>query len=285
MDVKNGVNMQFWRVDYDYIETLGMQIQTGRNFSKTFGAADSSRILINESTANLLGYENPVGKHIYSNNGKLGSSQISTYEIVGVVKNFHFESLRHAVGPLCMVLGPSNWKLAFKMNSKDVPALLSQIEAKWKRLAPEIPFSYSFLDESFDQMYRSEQRVGKMALTFAILAMFIACLGLFGLVTYLSEQRMKEIGIRKILGASTFSLVKLLSNDLLRLVLLSILIAFPVAYYFMQKWLQNFAYGVAISGWIFAFAGSGAILIAFCTVGYRAIQAALTNPVTSLRSE
>ncbi len=285
MDEKNGTVMQFWRVDYDYIKTMDIKLQQGRDFSVASGAADFNKVIINESTARILGYDNPVGKKIYSYDGGAHVEDIVPYEIVGVVRNFHFESLRHSVGPLCMILGHSNWKLAFRIDGKDAPALLGQIEAKWKALTPEIPFSYNFLDDSFDQMYRSEQRVGKIALIFAALTMFIACLGLFGLVTYISEQRTKEIGVRKVLGASTFSIVRLLSNDLLRLVLLSILIAFPLAYYFMQKWLQDFAYGVSISWWVFAWAGVGALLVAFGTVGYRAISAALTNPVTSLRSE
>lgn len=285
MDAKNGLLMQFWQIDYDYIPTFGMEIKKGRNFSRSFGAADSNRVIINESTAAILGYKDPIGKKIYSSSGTLGSSEVTAYEIVGVVKNFHYESLRHTVEPLCMILGNSNWELAFKIESKNVPSIINQIEDKWKKLSPEIPFGYKFLDESFDQMYRSEQRVGKIALTFAVLTMFIACMGLFGLVTYISEQRTKEIGIRKVLGASIFNIVKLLSHDLLRLVLLSILIAFPLAYFFMHKWLQNFAYGVGISWWTFVCTGIGALLIALSTVSYRGIRAALANPVKSLRSE
>lgn len=285
MDAKNGFNMPFWRVDYDYIKTLSMQMRQGRDFSRDFGAADSSKVIINESAAKFLGYAEPIGQKIYSNDGKPGLTKVTAYEIVGVVKNFHFESLRQTVGPMCMVLGYSNWNLAFKIDGKDVPSVISQIEASWKKRSPETPFSYKFLDESFDQMYRSEQRVGKIALTFAALTMFIACLGLFGLVTYIAEQRTKEIGVRKVLGASTFNIVSLLSNDLLRLVLLAILIAFPLAYYFMQTWLQNFAYGVSISPWVFVYTGLGAILVAFATIGYKAVLAALTDPIISLKTE
>ena len=283
MDMKNGFNMQVWNVDYDYVPTLGMEIIKGRNFSKSFGA-DSSAVIINETTAKLLGYENPIGKKLYTSNGPSAGLNI-VYEIVGVVKNFHFESLRQQVGPLCMRLGNNNWATAFKINTNDIPSLLSKIEAKWKTLAPEMPFSYQFLDESFDQMYRAEQRVGKVALSFAILTVLIACLGLFGLVTYMAEQRTKEIGIRKVLGASVPSIIQLLSREFLILVVISVVIASPIAYYAMSQWLTEFAYRIELSWWMFIGAGALAIAIALLTVSYQAIRAALMNPIHSLKSE
>jgi putative ABC transport system permease protein len=283
MDLKSGFNMQVWNIDYDFIPTLGMEIIKGRNLSKAFGS-DSSSVIINETTAKLLGYENPIGKKLYSSNNP--SLKLNTvYEIVGVVKNFHFESLRQEVEPLCMRLGNSNWATAFKINSNDVPALVQRIGAKWKTLAPEMPFDYQFLDQSFDQMYRAEQRVGKVALTFAILTILIACLGLFGLVTYMAEQRTKEIGIRKVLGASVPNIVSLLSSEFLVLVIISVLIASPIAYYAMSQWLTEFAYRIEISWWMFLTAGVLAVCIALLTVSFQAIRAALMNPVNSLKSE
>jgi len=282
MDLKNGFNMQVWNIDYDYIPTLGMEIIKGRNLSKSFGS-DSSAVIINETTAKVLGYEDPTGKKVYASQGS-GNPNI-VYEIVGVVKNFHYESLRQTVGPLCMRLGNNSWATAFKINTKDVSALVNQIEAKWKSMAPEMPFSYKFLDQSFDQMYRAEQRVGKVALTFAILTILIACLGLFGLVTYMAEQRTKEIGIRKVLGASVPNIVSLLSSEFLVLVVISVLIASPIAYYAMSQWLTEFAYRIEISWWMFFTAGVLAVCIALLTVSSQAIRAALMNPVNSLKSE
>jgi putative ABC transport system permease protein len=204
---------------------------------------------------------------------------------VGVVKNFHFSSLRENIGPLCMKLGVNRNGLAFKVNTADMPNLLSQIESKWKKVAPDMPFLHSFLDDSFDEMYRSEQRIGKVALIFAFLTILIACLGLFGLVTYMTEQRIKEIGIRKVLGASIASIVAMLSKDFLKLVLISICIASPLAYFAMKNWLQGFAFRIDISWWIFAISGILAMLIAFLTVGYQSVKAALMNPVKSLKTE
>ena len=159
------------------------------------------------------------------------------------------------------------------------------MEAKWKAMAPGMPFSYRFLDESFDEMYRGEQRVGEVAITFAVLAIIIACLGLFGLVTYAAEQRIKEIGIRKVLGASVQGIVQLLSKDFIRLVLIAFVIAAPVSWYFMNKWLEDFSYRVGMHWWVFVLAGSIALLIALVTISFQAIKAALANPVKNLRTE
>jgi putative ABC transport system permease protein len=280
MNKDNGFNMQVWRIDYNYISTLGMALAKGRNFSKAFGT-DSSGIIINETTAKLLGHADPIGKKVYSGDG----SEIIGYTIIGVVKNFHFASLRENIGPLCMLLGVNRNGLAFKVNTTDMPNLLSQIESKWKKIAPDIPFLHSFLDESFDEMYRAEQRIGKVALIFAFLTILIACLGLFGLVTYMTEQRIKEIGIRKVLGASIPSIIGMLSKDFFKLVIISFCIASPIAYFAMKNWLQDFAFRVDINWWTFALSGLGSVLIALLTVSYQAIKAALMNPVKSLKTE
>lgn len=281
MDMKNGFNMQTWRIDYDYIPNLGMEVIKGRNFSKEFGA-DSSKMIINESTAKIMGHKDPIGKFIYTMDD---NNQSVAYEVIGVVKNFNYESLKKNVGPLCFRLGNNNWETAFRVSTADVPGLIQKIEAKWNTLAPEMPFSYRFLDDAFDEMYRAEQRVGKVALTFAFLTIFIACLGLFGLVTYIAEQRTKEIGIRKVLGASIFSITALLSKDFLKLVLIAIFIASPIAYFVMNYWLQDFAYKISISFWMLIGVGVFSILIAFLTISFQSIKAALMNPVKSLKSE
>src|SRR6185436_18647988 len=188
-------------------------------------------------------------------------------------------------GPLCFLYGRSRWLTSFKVNTADIRGLIKDIEGQWKAMVPSIPFSYRFLDDAFDNMYRAEQRVGKVALAFAILAILIACLGLFGLATYMAEQRTKEIGVRKVLGAGVNNIVSMLSRDFLRLVFIAAIVAFPVAWWFMYKWLQDFAYRVSISWWIFIAAGLAALLIALLTVSFQAIRAAISNPVKSLRTE
>ena len=228
MDSKNGFDMQNWYVDYDYLKTLGMQMEKGRNFSKEFGG-DSSAVIINETTAKILGYADPIGKKIYTSLDAQGNS--TAYTIIGVVKNFNFESLHQDVGPLAFLLGGGSGLAAFKINATDAKSLIAQIQNKWKTLASALPFSYRFLDDSFDEMYRAEQRVGKIALIFSVLAIFIACLGLFGLATFIAEQRTKEIGIRKVLGASVSGIVNMLSKDFMILV--------AIAFVFSQRRLHG----------------------------------------------
>lgn len=286
MDAKNGFSMQTWRVDYDYINTLGMEIIRGRNFSRQYGT-DSNAVIINETTAGILGYADPVGKKVYTfeNDDPGVAPKPLSYTIIGVVKNFHYESLRQQIGPLCMRLGPCDWTTGFRISTTNVKGLVQQIESKWKSMSSGVPFQYTFLDESFDNMYRAEQRVGKVALAFAILAILIACLGLFGLATYMAEQRTKEIGVRKVLGASVSNIVTMLSADFLKLVLISSVIAFPIAWYAMNRWLMDFAFRINIGWWVFVLSAFVAIVIAIVTVSFQAIRAALSNPVKSLRTE
>ena len=284
MDSKNGLNMQVWDIDDRYINFLGMEMVQGRNFSKDF-ATDSTGIIINEAAAKTLGYDNPVGKKLYTSfNLNEGSKQIS-YNIIGVVKNFHYESLRENVGPLCFRYGKSDWAVAFKVNTADIKNLVNTVESKWKSMAPGQPFVYHFMDEAFNEMYRVEQRTGQLGFVFAIIAILIACLGLFGLATYMAEQRIKEIGIRKVLGASVLGIVQMLSKDFIKLVLIASVFAIPVAWWAMNKWLQDFAYRINIGWWVFIAAGAVAVLIALLTVSFQAIKAAVANPVKSLRTE
>lgn len=273
--------MQTWVIDEDYLKTMGMELINGRNFSREF-ISDSNAMIINETTAGLLGYADPVGKKIYySDNGK----DIKPLTIIGVVRNFHFESLRQTVGPLCFRLGKSTGFAIFKINTGDVNNLVSKVESTWKKMAAGMPFSYRFLDDAFDQMYRTEQRIGKLAIAFAILAILIACMGLFGLATYAAEQRIKEIGIRKVLGASVNNIVEMLSRDFLKLVIISAIIAFPIAGWAMYSWLQDFAYRITVPWWAFLLAGAIALFIALATISFQAIRAAIANPVKALRSE
>ena len=284
MDTKNSLSSQTWRIDYDYIKTLGMEMVNGRNFSKEYGS-DSNAIIINETAAKVLGYDNPLGKKLYTNYTDQGITRLVSFEIIGVVKNFHYESLKQTVSPLLFRLGDRTAATAFKISTQNVQGLVKNIEDKWKTMASGMPFSYQFLDESFDNMYREEQRTGKLGLTFAVIAIMIACLGLFGLATYMAEQRIKEIGVRKVLGATAGNITTMLSKDFVKLVLIAAVFAFPIAWWAMNKWLQDFAFRIDIGWWVFALAGFIALLIAVLTVSSQAIKAALANPVKSLRTE
>jgi putative ABC transport system permease protein len=282
MTTESAVSMQNWTIDYDYIPTMGMEIVKGRNFSREFGS-DSTAIIINEKTAQILDFKDPIGQKIYTN--APGQNTQTVLTVIGVVKNFNFESLRKNIGPLSFSLGRARGSTAFKVSTTDIQTLVKQVEAKWKAMAPGLAFRYRFLDEAFDNMYRDEQQVGRLALGFGIIAIVIACLGLFGLATFMAEQRTKEIGIRKVLGASVPRVVGLLSADFLKLVLIAFIIAVPVSWYFMNLWLKDFAYRIDIGWWVFALAGALALVIAMLTVSFQAIRAALMNPVTSLRTE
>lgn len=284
MNMNNSFGMQTWRVDYDYIKTMGMEIAEGRNFLPEHGS-DSSAILITETTAKLLGYNEPIGKMIYVQTSDEQGGMMIPLEVIGVIKDFHFESMKQKMGPLCMRLGRSAGLASFRIAAGSAKNLIPQIESTWKTMAPGMPFSYRFMNDSFNDMYRSEQRAGTIAIVFAALAILIACLGLFGLVTYMAEQRNKEIGIRKVLGASVTNVVTMLSKDFLVLVAVASVLAFPVAWWAMHKWLQDFEYRINVSAWIFLLAAFIALSIALLTVSYQAIKAAVANPVKSLRTE
>ena len=284
IDQTKGISIGNWYVDYDYINTLGMKITKGRNFSKEYGT-DSTGVILNETAAKLFGFREPLNKKIVLMTDSQGE-KTKTFKVVGVVKDFHFESLKSDIGALCLFLDSSTGNVSFRLNAQnDVPNTIKQIEAKWNELAPGQPFSYGFMDDSFNNVYKAEQRIGKIALAFAFFTILVACLGLFGLVTFVAEQRIKEIGIRKVLGASVPSIVRLLSTSFIKLVVVSILLASPVAYFVMNRWLQDFVFRINIEWWYFVVAGIMAITIALLTVSYQAIRAALMNPVKSLKSE
>ncbi len=285
IDQKGAVLSHEWWVDEDYIPTLSIKMIAGRNFSKDM-ATDSSAVLINESFAKLFGYSHPVGQFVYAPaDSKL--SKTNKLHIIGVMKDFNFKSLRENVPPLLVNLAAPNsfGLMSIRINTADIPGLLAQVKNKWKDVSPNQVFGYSFMDKDFDAIYRSEQRMGTISIAFTSLVIIIACLGLFGLAAYAAEQRTKEIGIRKVLGANISTIVRMLSMDFIKLVLIAIVIATPFAWWAMQKWLQSFAYRENIQWWVIIIAGFGAILIAFFTISFQSIKAALTNPVSSLRSE
>jgi len=283
LDQSTAMSMQNWTVDETYIPTLDIKILQGRNFSPQF-PTDSTGIIINEAAAKFLATKNLLNKKLYEIKD-INTKALNEYFVIGVMKNFNFSSLRDVVTPLALKLGKDNGNISVRINSSDIPNVLAQIKNKWKAIAPLQPFDYSFMDEDFNKLYTTEQRTGQIFITFAVLAILIACLGLFGLVTYAAEQRTKEIGIRKVLGANVANIVTMISKDFLKLVLIASVIAFPVAWWAMNKWLQDFAYRVNISWWVFALAACIAMLIALITIGFQSIKAAVANPVRSLRTE
>jgi putative ABC transport system permease protein len=266
-------------VDEDFMALLGIKIAKGRTFSKEFPSDKERGFIVNEAAARQYGWKNPVGLNIENGVGYGG-------EIIGVVKDFHFTSLHSAIEPLVIVLAQKTpYYVLAKVRSENVQARIASIENAWRQFLPRYPLEYYFLDEQFNKQYRNEERLQTVFMYFASVTVIIACLGLFGLAAYSAEQRMKEIGIRKVLGATSSSIIGLLSKDFLKLVGISIVIATPLAYWASGKWLQDFAYKVELSWWVFASAGAVAVGIAFITVAGQALRAARANPVNALRSE
>lgn len=284
MSNDNSVSMQYWSVDHDYIPTMQMKLAKGRNFSREMGT-DSSAIIINQRAADLFGFEDPIGQEIRTLNSIESQSDYSAYRIIGVIENFHFESLRQNIGALGLFLGNSSGFAAIRFDAAQASDVIQKAQTEWKKLAPNQPFSYTFMDGRFDSVYRAEQRMGRIVAIFSVLAIFVACLGLFAMAAFTAEQRTKEIGIRKVLGATITDILKLLSTDYVKLVLLGFVIALPVAWYTMQQWLQDFAYRIDMSVWMFVGAGLITLAIALLTVSWQSIRAALANPVNSLRNE
>ena len=279
---KTSTSMQIWKVDYDYIKTMGMKIVEGRDFSREF-STDTTATVINRRTAEQFGWTNPLGKRL--SKFKSNEGDMEHYTIIGVVEDFHFDSLRNNIGPLMMYLGDSKGMISFRIDGSDIAGTLGLLKDTWNRFMPGQPFEYSFLDERFNNVYRTEEKIGEIFGSFAVLAIFVGCLGLFGLAAFVAEQRTKEIGIRKVLGASISSIITLLSKEFAILVGIANFIAWPAAYFIMKKWLEDFAYKTAMSPWTFLAAGMAALLIALITISYQSIKAALANPVNSIKYE
>jgi len=280
-------------VDYDYIPTLGMELAAGRNFSKDFGRDADGGYILNETAVREFGWGTPekaLGKEIHwkkwSQDNATISDSLKRGKVIGVVKDFHYKSLHQKIEPLVLHIYPSAFEdIVVKIRPENMKATLAFLEDKWTKLDENWPFEYTFLDEQFARKYESEQIFSKVFITFTLLSIFIACLGLFGLASFTAGQRSKEIGIRKVLGASVPGIVFLLSKDFLKLVVLSLVIAVPLAWYAMSSWLEDFAYRIDMEWWVFAMAGLVAVLIALFTISFQSIKAALSNPVKSLRNE
>lgn len=272
--------MFVYNIDEQYIPTMGMKLVAGRNFSKDFGA-DSTNVIINESAAKVLGFDqNALGKILMRDTNK-GKQPLT---VIGVVKDFNFRSLHQKIDPLIMI-NHSYGGLIVRTKVADMSGLIAHLNSVWNEYQVKEAFSYSILDDAYNATYLAEQKMGTILTFFAVINIFVACLGLFGLVTYSAEQRFKEIGVRKVLGSSVTQIVSLLSKDFIKLILLSFLIAFPLGYYLMHKWLEDFAYRIQISSWMYIITAVITLLIAFITIGFKSIQAATANPIKSLRTE
>ncbi|MGD0581976.1 MAG: FtsX-like permease family protein [Bacteroidales bacterium] len=275
---KMGDDVLFHRlgVDENYARTFQLMIKEGRFFSSEF-STDANAIVINEQAARIMGFKEPVGE-------LLTTAQGAKLTIIGVVQDFHFQSLHYKIGPLIMHIGASN-VLFVRIKPDKITSTVDYIEKTYKSFNPSSPLDFHFLDDDFDNLYRTEQRIGKIFGSFSFLAIIISCLGLIGLSSFMTERRTKEIGIRKINGAKSIEIFSLLSREYLIWVMISIIIACPIAWYAMYKWLQNFAYGISIGWWTFALAGVVALLIALLTVSIQSYRAASKNPVEALRYE
>jgi putative ABC transport system permease protein len=274
-------NLDSYFVDWDYVGQYQLKMVAGRAFSKDFQTDTTQAMLINEAAAKMFGYHSPqqaLGRR-FSQFGREG-------RIIGVIKDFHFRSLQEEIKPLSMRIEPDAcYLVSVKVSTDHLPATLSAIGNKWKSIVPYRPLLYYFLDEHFDKQYRSEERFGKLFLYFTVLAIFISCMGLFGLASYSIVLRTKEVAVRKVMGASIPGIVNLLSRDFLKLVVISFIVASPVTWWFMHRWLLDFAYRINISFWDFLAAGLLAVLITLLTIGFKAVNAAIANPVKSLRTE
>jgi putative ABC transport system permease protein len=270
--------------DYDFLDTLKLEMAKGRFFSRDFGS-DANAAVINEKTAALLGWDDPIGKRI--NNW---AENRGNFTIIGVIKDYHYESLHQEIRPQALFLTGGYYTrnesyISVRLNTANLSGTMGYIENAWKKFASNKPYEYSFLDEDYDRLYMNENQTRKLFSIFSFLAIFIACLGLFGLASFIADRKTKEIGIRKVLGASVPGIVKILNTSFVKWVLIANLIAWPIAWYIMNRWLQNFAYRIDLTWWMFVLAAVLALFIALVTVSFQTVKAALKNPVDSLRYE
>ncbi|WP_103068886.1 ABC transporter permease [Aquimarina sediminis] len=284
--LSNGKIFGKWKVDHDYVSTLDMEIIAGRDFDRQF-TTDSTAIILNESAVAMFDIEpnQAIGMRITNDFAPRDKGNMTFFTVIGVIKNFHFESLRNNINAMSLSLGSNSNRMVVKLNAGDFSKTISSIEDIWNAIAPGQPFNYYFMDDSFNETYKAEQRLGRIFITFTILSILIACLGLFGLAAFNAEKRTKEIGVRKVLGASINQITYKLTIDFLKLVGVAILISMPLGWYAMNRWLEDFSYRIEIGWQVFALAAFLAIIISIVTVSYQSIKAAVVNPIKSLRTE
>ncbi len=281
--IQSTVTLKAVMIDHDFTDTYGIEFAAGRDFSREFRTDDSTGFIINEAAVRAIGWKSPeeaVGQP-FEYGGRDG-------QVVGVLKDFHFESLHETILPIAFLMpsDPGNYgTISVKISGNNISGAINHLEKTWTQFVPDFPFQYTFLDENFGRLYEAERRQGQVFTIFSGIAIFVACLGLFGLAAFATSQRTKEIGIRKVLGASVSSVVMLLSRDFVRLVIIALVIATPIAWWTMYNWLESFAYRINIEWWLFGLAGVLAIAVAVFTISFQSIKAAVANPVHSLRSE
>jgi putative ABC transport system permease protein len=271
------INTNF--VDHDFLPAYGIEIVTGRNFSRNSRSDDTTAFIVNETAVKAFGItpQDAIGKEV-NQNGKKGT-------IIGVVKDYHYRSLHHTIEPILLTLNTyALRKLSIKING-DIPAVLSKLEQKWKALTPGLPFSYTFLDQDYERLYEADAKLGKVTGVFSALAIFVGCLGLLGLTSFSVERRVKEIGIRKVLGATSGHVVFIISSEFIKLIAIAFLIAVPITYYMVVQWLNNFTNKITIGPLNFVIAGLAILTLTWMTVSYLSFKAAGTNPSTALRNE
>lgn len=288
-NLKEMVSVQTWDVDHDYLETLGMKLIQGRDFSGEL-ASDSTAVILNQAAVRKFGYPDPVGRKIHdfgapNSDGTPNLRSIRTWTIIGVVEDFHFSSMKEAIKPVVLFLQPSRGSISFKYDAARTSEVIAFLETRWKERVSDRPFQYSFLDDDFARTYSSEERLSKIFGSFAILAIIIACLGLFALTAYTAEQRTKEIGIRKVLGASVNSIVVLLSKDFGKLVVIAFVLSVPLAWMGIKWWIESYEYRTDIGAWVYGLAGLAAFVIAILTMGFQSVKAAMSDPARILRNE
>ncbi len=280
--VAKDLTLYSYMVDEYFVPALQLRVKSGRNFLQ--GKSDSATVILNEAAVKAIGWKNPVGQYL-----RYPGGNYTRFKVVGVVKDFDASSVREAITPFGLFHkssqmngSPKNYMLV-KVQRGSEQSVLSSAEQQWKRFMPQVPFSYSFLDKNFEALYQVETQMSAVLNVFTFISILVACLGLFGLIAFSVEQRTREIGVRKVLGASVLNITSLISGDFIKLVLLAVLVASPVAWYLMNQWLQNFQYRISVEWWVFAVSGGGAVFIALLTIAYQAIKAALMNPVDSLK--
>ena len=268
------MDIRFDYVDYDFLDVFKIEMALGRNFSEDF-SEDNTAVLVNETAVKQLGWTNPIGMMLPGRD---------EYHVIGVVKDFYFDSLHQKIEPMMFLLGRGS-RIAVRIKPGNLSKTVALLKNIFERNTQSQPFDFFFLDDRFDQIYQKDQRTGEIFGYFSLLAIFIACLGLLGLASFTVERRTKEIGIRRVLGASAYRIVALLGKEYVRLVVIANIIAWPVAFFAMKKWLQNFAYRIDLSVWMFVLAAAAALFIAIVTVSYQTFRAALANPIDTLRYE
>jgi putative ABC transport system permease protein len=279
---ENNIITSIMVTDETFIPTMDMKMVAGRNFSLDYD--DSLSMVVNEEMLRLLKWKDAVGKKISLQSGP-NPTDLTAYTVIGVVKDFHFATIRHKLEPMFMLYGESNPAMSIRIKAENTKEAIAHIEATWKKVNPGSTFEYNFLDEQFANLYKNEQAFASMFTHFTLLAMIIAGLGLFALSAFTAEQRKKEIGIRKVLGASNATILYKLSAEFIGLILISFVMASAIAYFVMDKWLHDFQYSIKIGAGIFIFAGVASVVVALLTISFQALRAALSNPVDSLRSE